>query len=1250
MRTIWGLGIVVLWMGCGESDKSTVEEDVVVDQSNTLPTIEIIAPQADESFFSNLPVSMVVQVTDAEDDVTDLSLSVLSDLTGSVSAEWSVDEAGVATTEIMLSQGVQTLSIQVEDTQGASETATVALDVLGPNTNPTCAIVAPATEMWFETLELIELVGMVSDAEQSASDLIVEWVDDSGTLDSSTPDAQGNVVTNIPFGEGRHALSMVVDDGYGGGCSDSIVLNVGYPPEITVRSPSDASVVVEGDIVNLWVDVSDVNADGDPQESTVVWESDLDGLLFEGVTEMGTVLHSLDELSAGLHTLTVTATDIETLTSSETIEVRVNRLPEIQSISLAPNPIYTTDALVATVLVGDPDGDATSVQYQWYENGQLTGVLGNIVPSTDVHAGDEWRLVATPNDGYHDGEPVEASILVSNTPPAVANVAISPNATVYNDETVSCTSAVSDPDQTIIPVYQWTVGGTAYISNSIDLSMTVAMPGDTVLCEVFATDDDGVTTTGSDSLLLSNRAPTVSQVSIDLTNPTTNEVVSCSAMTTDLDGETLTETYAWQVGGTTVATGQTVDITTLSVNPTDVLSCVVDVVDGLGETATDSATVVLQNTPPVVNTVNLSPASPTAVDTLTCIASASDADGETLDTVLQFSHQGINLYTANATSATFHPPDYGLSSGDQVLCTAIVSDGYGGSDQSSDSVTLDSSAPSLSGLFIAPNTAYTGSTLFCSGTASDPNDGDLTSSIQYQWQINGVSVGTGATYTVQATQSNVGDSVVCQATVVDSDGESDTLSTSVLVQNTEPTVDAVSIAPSVAYNNDVVTCTASVSDPDGTPVVSYEWSVNGAIIETASALDLDTTALMPNETVLCTATATDGSNAQSTGSASLTLANRAPTSPVVEISWSGNSGTAIAGNPLTCSATALDFDGQPLTYTFGWASSAGGTASGATLSATQIQGGETWTCTATATDGQFSTSGSTSVYVLEPCVPDTDYDTLDLGGLSDAELVRVCAGDDGQGRYSISKDLMVMTTEVTQGMFVDLMQYDPTTYGNAFGIGNDHPVYYVNWHMATDFANQMTQRHNAVLGTNLSNCYVCNDSLTESVSCSMSTSTQQCDGYRLPTEAEWEYTARVGTDQEFWTADGGGSANSSACYSIIPIQDGGATPNLDAFAWYCYNRYDSTYYNTDKPVGLKSPNGFGVYDMHGNVSEWTADRWGCTFPVESVDPLCTITASKHTIRGGDWTGNASTIRSSERSSLNAFDRVYKQGFRVVRDL
>ena len=100
----------------------------------------------------------------------------------------------------------------------------------------------------------------------------------------------------------------------------------------------------------------------------------------------------------------------------------------------------------------------------------------------------------------------------------------------------------------------------------------------------------------------------------------------------------------------------------------------------------------------------------------------------------------------------------------------------------------------------------------------------------------------------------------------------------------------------------------------------------------------------------------------------------------------------------------------------------------------------------------------------------------------------------------------------------------------------------------------------------------------------------------LPTEAEWEYAARSGTQYDFWTPDGGGNYSANACHGTETIQDGVSNPLLRGYAWYCGNRNNQYGGEGSKEVSQKLPNGFGLYDMHGNLWEWTADWYGCSFP------------------------------------------------------
>ena len=346
---------------------------------------------------------------------------------------------------------------------------------------------------------------------------------------------------------------------------------------------------------------------------------------------------------------------------------------------------------------------------------------------------------------------------------------------------------------------------------------------------------------------------------------------------------------------------------------------------------------------------------------------------------------------------------------------------------------------------------------------------------------------------------------------------------------------------------------------------------------------------------------------------------------------------------------SIDPDGNPVTYSFDWTvdgSIYNGTStttvySGDTIPASETNGGEVWECTVTPNDGtEDGFTSSDSVTVASECgLTDCDVN-LDLGGGQSIDMVLIPAGDDPLGRYTLTQDFYMMTTEVTQGMFTALMSYDPTTYSTTYGVGNDYPAYYVNWHMAADFANMVTQRHNTVNGTSLQQCYSCSSSGSTSVNCTETMNPYQCSGYVLPTEAEWEYAARSGTQYDFWTPDGGGNYSAQDCNGTETIQDGVSNPLLSAYGWFCGNASSS------KEVGQKLPNGFGLYDMHGNLWEWTADWWGCSYPQTSTDPYCSTAGSDRVERGGSWGYYPSYLRSSYRYTYVPSSRRSDVGFRL----
>ena len=150
--------------------------------------------------------------------------------------------------------------------------------------------------------------------------------------------------------------------------------------------------------------------------------------------------------------------------------------------------------------------------------------------------------------------------------------------------------------------------------------------------------------------------------------------------------------------------------------------------------------------------------------------------------------------------------------------------------------------------------------------------------------------------------------------------------------------------------------------------------------------------------------------------------------------------------------------------------------------------------------------------------------------------------------------------------------------------GNNNPVEEVSWHDAVEFCAKLS-----------------------------ALPAERAAGriYRLPTEAEWEYACRAGT---------------TTAYSF-----GNDEKDLGKYAWFCDNSFVTFPDRSTHAVGGKLPNGWGLYDMHGNVWEWCSD-------VVRRGPV---------IRGGSWNLYAAYCRSASRSSFNPAYRDYSHGFRVA---
>ena len=149
--------------------------------------------------------------------------------------------------------------------------------------------------------------------------------------------------------------------------------------------------------------------------------------------------------------------------------------------------------------------------------------------------------------------------------------------------------------------------------------------------------------------------------------------------------------------------------------------------------------------------------------------------------------------------------------------------------------------------------------------------------------------------------------------------------------------------------------------------------------------------------------------------------------------------------------------------------------------------------------------------------------------------------------------------------------------------------------------------------------------------------TEYYDGLDLPTEAEWEYACRAGTETLFYT---GNEMDSN----------GNESTSLDRAGWYWYNSDTGGDYPWTHEVGQKEKNAFGLFDIHGNVYEWCNDWYDSDYYSSSPsnNPTGSATGSDRVVRGGGWFNGAGSCRSAIRIGDYPSFRGSYLGFRVVR--
>jgi sulfatase modifying factor 1 len=204
-----------------------------------------------------------------------------------------------------------------------------------------------------------------------------------------------------------------------------------------------------------------------------------------------------------------------------------------------------------------------------------------------------------------------------------------------------------------------------------------------------------------------------------------------------------------------------------------------------------------------------------------------------------------------------------------------------------------------------------------------------------------------------------------------------------------------------------------------------------------------------------------------------------------------------------------------------------------------------------------------------------------------------------QHKVTISKAFYMQTTEVTQGQWKAVMGTEPWKGKGDVREGANYAATHVSWDDAIAYCKKLSEAEDKT--------------------------------YRLPTEAEWEYACRAGTETAWSFGDD--------------------EKALGDYAWYRENTWDIDEKYAHQ-VELKKPNAFGLYDMYGNVYEWCHDYFEEDYYKQSLaqDPHGPASGSSRVLRGGSWLNFTRYARSAYRNRLGADYRDFNLGFRLVREL
>lgn len=909
------LSLALIFAACGGDDHENTGDTLGPDGSDLsqAPTVDIVSPESGTVVGSGDVVSVTAQIGDDHDAVRALQVLWRSDLHSTPFVGTEPTAGGRVVVELKdLVVGTHTITLDVTDSDGLVGRDTLTLVVRGGPATPVVAI-TPAEPTTQDTLVAV-LTPPDPGTTTTESGLRYVWLKDGTPTDHRGPTVPATATTRGETWEVRvTAFSGALESA----AANASVTVVNAAPTCSAATLLPSAGTRATEFTCACPTLADADTGDTDRSRCTFYSGDVvvgdegDCTLAAGETERGMALTCTLIPSDG--------TDDGTAVTSPSVPV-LNARPTAPGAGLEPSVGTAADEFTCLRLVNatDIDGDSLTYTTTWLVNGvedpnvHTTTTAATLLRRDDTGTpprhGDTIQCRLQASDGTDTSSPGDSpAVTLGNATPTLGKVMVEvvPEGTATANSTLMCvTSDVVDADtDSLSTTYVWFIDGVAVEGATTATLNGGYVRGDRVECEATVSDGQASseTVTSKNTIVVANALPSVADVTTtpESTSGAGGEITCVWTGWVDADGDMPDVIYTWFVDEVPVPEegGATFDPSGLE--PGVEVTCAVTPRNdaALGDMVVSSQATLIINSAPTLTGATVGPSGATVTATLTCTPEGvHDADGDTVSFTFEWTLDGATIegQSLATLSGVF-------GKGDSIRCRVTPHDTFeSGAPVLSGALTIHNAIPTLVDTRVDPAGGSPCKAYTCVPEGGDDADEGDVISYGYRWLVNGDTVSGQSSATFGGTLGD-GDTLACAARPTDGTTVDQALvygaervSSAVAIDDTPPVIGSVVLSPEAPGVGSILTCTATGTEDDCAAQVTYtyQWYVNGGVVEGATGSSFDTADNDLADQVRCQVTPHDGlSSGNGASSPTIALGPGAPTAPTVEVvAESGPSG------------------------------------------------------------------------------------------------------------------------------------------------------------------------------------------------------------------------------------------------------------------------------------------------------------------------------------------------------------------------